>query len=94
MIHKLILHDEVGFTLIEMLTIVAIMGILLGIAVPQFVAYRKKSYEAQVKSDLRNAAAAEEAYFADKDAYQSGPLTSGSPLQPGVGLRKLDLRIP
>jgi type IV pilus assembly protein PilA len=61
---RLRLRDESGFTLIELLVVVAIIGILAAIAIPQFSAYRKRGYEAQVKSDLRNAATAEEAYFA------------------------------
>jgi type IV pilus assembly protein PilA len=61
---RLRLRDESGFTLIELLVVVAIIGILAAIAIPQFSAYRMRGYEAQVKSDLRNAATAEEAYFA------------------------------
>ena len=40
------------------------------IAIPQFAAYRKRGYEAQVKSDLRNAAMSEEAYFAQNTTYK------------------------
>jgi type IV pilus assembly protein PilA len=68
---RLGLRDESGFTLIELLVVVAIIGILAAIAIPQFSAYRMRGYEAQVRSDLRNAATAEEAYFADKMAYKT-----------------------
>jgi type IV pilus assembly protein PilA len=75
------LESESGFTLIELLVVVAIIGILAAIAIPQFSAYRKRGYEAQVKSDLRNAATAEEAYFAgtQPSVYKSGAMTSGNP---------------
>jgi type IV pilus assembly protein PilA len=78
---KLRLQSESGFTLIELLVVVAIIGILAAIAIPQFSAYRKRGYEAQVKSDLRNAATAEEAYFASTQpsVYRSGALSSGVP---------------
>ena len=78
---KLRLQSELGFTLIELLVVVAIIGILAAIAIPQFSAYRKRGYEAQVKSDLRNAATAEEAYFASTapSVYKSGAFSSGTP---------------
>ena len=77
--NRLRLQSESGFTLIELLVVVAIIGILAAIAIPQFAAYRKRGYEAQVKSDLRNAAVAEESYFAQNSTYLSGALTSGTP---------------
>lgn len=76
---KLRLESESGFTLIELLVVVAIIGILAAIAIPQFSAYRKRGYEAQVKSDLRNAATAEEAYFTQAFTYKGGALSSGTP---------------
>ena len=76
---RLRLRDESGFTLIELLVVVAIIGILAAIAIPQFAAYRKRGYEAQVKSDLRNAATAEEAYFTQAFTYKAGALSSGTP---------------
>jgi type IV pilus assembly protein PilA len=69
--NRLRLQNESGFTLIELLVVVAIIGILAAIAIPQFAAYRKRGHEAQVKSDLRNAAVAEEAYFAANSTYKA-----------------------
>jgi len=68
---KLRLQSQGGFTLIELLVVVAIIGILAAIAIPQFAAYRKRGFEAQVKSDLRNAAVAQEAYFAAYSVYKA-----------------------
>src|SRR5947208_13689680 len=75
---RLRLQSESGLTLIELLVVRAIIGILAAIAIPQFSAYRKRGYEAQVKSDLRNAATAEEAYFASTppSVYKIGGGTS------------------
>jgi len=84
MMNKLRLQSESGFTLIELLVVVAIIGILAAIAIPQFAAYRKRGHEAQVKSDLRNAAVAQEAYFAAHSTYFNGALSSGNP--PGFNL--------
>ena len=60
---------ESGFTLIELLVVVAIIGILAAIAIPQFAEYRKRGFDSRSVSDLRNAATAEEAYFADSEHY-------------------------
>ena len=58
-----------AFTLIELLIVVVIIGILAAIAIPKFAATKDKAYIASLKSDLRNLAAAEEAYFADSVKY-------------------------
>jgi type IV pilus assembly protein PilA len=63
------IRNTEGFTLIELLVVVAIIGILAAIAIPQFAIYRQKGWDAQALSDLRNAATAEEAYFASNKAY-------------------------
>jgi type IV pilus assembly protein PilA len=76
---RLRMHQESGFTLIELLVVVAIIGILAAIAIPQFAAYRKRGYEGALKSDLKNAATAEEAYFAENRIYKTGALSSGTP---------------
>jgi prepilin-type N-terminal cleavage/methylation domain-containing protein len=68
------LPGQSGFSLIELLTVVLIIGVLALIAIPQFSAQRKRGFEATLKADLRNAAAAEEAYFAQHQVYKAGPL--------------------
>ena len=63
--------NEKGFTLIELLVVVGIIGILAAMAIPQFAEYRKNAYNASASSDLRNAATAEEAYYALNEEYLS-----------------------
>ena len=60
-----------GFSLIELLIVVVIIGILAAIAIPQFSAYRAQGFNARASSDLRNLATAQEAYFAANASYTS-----------------------
>ena len=68
MFTKMMRKNE-GFTLIELMIVIAIIGILAAIAIPQFSAYRMRSYNASAESDVRNAATAQEAYFVDFSSY-------------------------
>ena len=54
-----------GFTLIELLIVVVIIGILAAFAIPKFQSTKGKANAATLKSDLRNLATAQEAYFYD-----------------------------
>ena len=65
------MRAEKGFTLIELLVVIAIIGILAAIAIPQFAAYRRRAYDSDAKSAVKNMATAQEAYFVDSDTYTS-----------------------
>jgi prepilin-type N-terminal cleavage/methylation domain-containing protein len=71
MLTKFTKNKESGFTLIELMIVIAIIGILAAIAIPQFSAYRKRSFNAAAEADLRNAATAQEAYFVDNQTYSN-----------------------
>ena len=70
-----------GFTLIELLVVIAIIGILAAIAIPQFATYRRRGYGSQIKSDMRNVATAQEAYFVNANTYlaKTGSITTELP---------------
>jgi prepilin-type N-terminal cleavage/methylation domain-containing protein len=69
---------EEGFTLIELMIVIAIIGILAAIAIPQFSAYRTRSYNSAAQADLRNLATAQEAYYVDFQTYYTLPSTTGA----------------
>ena len=70
---------EGGFTLIELLVVMIIIGILAAIAIPIFLSQKQKSYDAQAKSDVHNAAIAEESYFADFLTYSPAATSTAPP---------------
>jgi len=63
------MKKEKGFTLIELMIVVAIIGILAAIAIPQFSSYRLKAFNAAAQADLRNVMTAEEASYAEAQEY-------------------------
>ena len=63
------LFKETGFTLVEILVVIAVIGLLVAIAIPQFMIYRSEAIDAQMKSDLRNVSIAVEAYYAKQSTF-------------------------
>ena len=54
-----------GFTLVELMIVVAIIGILAAVAIPQFAAYRMRGFNTSAVSDVKNLATSEAAYYTD-----------------------------
>ena len=71
MLNRLRNDGEKGFTLIELMIVIAIIGILAAIAIPQFNAYRERAYIASMQADCSAIRVAEEAYYVDKDEYKA-----------------------
>ena len=62
-------NSEQGFTVIELLVVIIIIGILLAIAVPSYLGFRDRASNNAAKANLREALPAAETYYADNSTY-------------------------
>jgi len=79
-----------GFTLIEVLIVVAILGILMSIAVPAYSEYIRRAHRAAAQQFLLDVAQRQEQYLLDNRQYATALRTAGAPL----GAGELDMTFP
>lgn len=65
------LKKEDGFTLVELMVVVAIIGVLSAVAIPNFKKYQAKAKTSEAKLQLSSIYSAETAFMADADTYET-----------------------
>ncbi len=63
------MNDRHGFTLVELLVIMVIVGILAAIALPKLSGAREKAFVASMEADLRNLSSSQEIYHSNHQVY-------------------------
>ena len=74
-------HSESGFTLVELLVVMLIIGLLAAIAIPSFFNQREKANDAQAKENAHTAQVAMETYATDNAGSYAGVAANGSQLK-------------
>jgi len=73
------LSRKEGFSLVELMIVVAVIGILAAIAVPTYMGIQKKSARSEAKSNLQSISLALEGYMAENNDYGAAGLYTYSP---------------
>src|SRR5512134_2969516 len=79
------LRNRKGFTLIELMIVVAIIGILAAIAIPNFLKFQAKSKQSEAKTNLKAVLTAETSYFGEYNTYEDFDAVNWAPV--GTNMR-------
>jgi type IV pilus assembly protein PilA len=78
------LRSKKGFTLIELMIVVAIIGILAAIAIPNFLRFQAKSKQSEAKTNLGGIFTAETSWFAENNVFADLGVISWAPVGSSV----------
>jgi len=77
-------REDAGFTLIELMVVVLIIGILIAIAIPTFLGARNRAQDRAAQSSLRNALTNAKAIFTDHEDYTNANAAALSSAEPSL----------
>lgn len=83
-------REKAGFTLVEMMLVVALVGALCAIAIPNFLMYQARSRRSEAYVNLASIARAEKSFFAEKDVFHDSENSWPDPDDyGGLGTKKM-----